>query len=118
MVQQKIAGFITEEECVEILKSVYKDDAEATQTILTAMKGASFKTSQLKNQSREETLKAMARKEGPRHEYFQFMKAILDYQLRQYEESIAKFVGAFRSFDTDKDGIISEVNASQGVARL
>lgn len=87
---------------------MYEDDVR--DMIMSALKMNALKVSpKNKAYTREEKLQQMMKKEKPKYEYNQFSKAVLDFQLRQHEDTLSSFIIAFKQFDTDHDGIIGEV---------
>ena len=38
-----------------------------------------------------------------------FLKCVLDFQLKEHEKFLGYFVNVFKRFDSDRDGILTEV---------
>jgi len=111
MLNNKINGNITEEECNDIINYMYnQEDAEVLLEKLRKFYTYPSKSiADLKRLPRDQQLKLMNEKEKPVIEYFIFQKIILDFQLKSHEKFLKNFVAYFRLVDKDLNGIIDEV---------
>ncbi|CAK58334.1 unnamed protein product (macronuclear) [Paramecium tetraurelia] len=111
MVKQKVAGYITHQEVVDILKSFLEE--EEKDTILNLLKMHQIKTAisvspirkvnQIEQQSRPS-----AQKEPIKYEFSVFIKILLEFFMNLYQQYLANLYVVFESVDHDKDGIINQ----------
>merc|ERR1712046_219129 len=64
------------------------------------------------SRSRRGTREQEARESG-KIMYEDFLKILLDFQLKGHEKFLLKFMKLFRQFDKDKNGVIDEVEFRQ-----
>ncbi|EGR31721.1 hypothetical protein IMG5_103650 [Ichthyophthirius multifiliis] len=111
MLNQKINGWICEEETIDIIKYMYnQEDAES---LIEKQKGfyvygKNATLAERKKMTREEYLGYQQEKEKARIEFTVFQKIILDFQLKSHEKFLRKFIQLYRSVDQDQNGIINE----------
>lgn len=58
--------------------------------------------------TREEQMIRMQQKDYERLQFTDFQKIILDFQLKEHEKFLERFIEAFKSIDTDNNGVINE----------
>ena len=58
--------------------------------------------------TREEQMMRMQQKDFERLQFTDFQKIILDFQLKEHEKFLEKFIDVFKSIDSDNNGIINE----------
>jgi Ca2+-binding EF-hand superfamily protein len=59
--------------------------------------------------TREEQMVRMQQKDFERLQFTDFQKIILDFQLKEHEKFLERFIDAFKSIDNDNNGVINEV---------
>lgn len=59
--------------------------------------------------TREEQLLRMQQKDFERLQFTDFQKIILDFQLKEHEKFLEKFIAVFKVIDGDNNGVINEV---------
>ncbi|CAD8144845.1 unnamed protein product [Paramecium octaurelia] len=111
MVKQKVAGYITHQEVVDIFKSILEE--EERETILNLLKMHQIKVAvsvspikkvnQIEQQSTPST-----QKEPIKYEFSVFIKILLEYFMNLYQSYLANLRVVFESVDHDKDGIINQ----------
>jgi len=58
--------------------------------------------------TREERLALVSQKDSDKLMFSEFTKAVLDFQLREHEKFLYKFIVIFKQIDTDNNGVINE----------
>lgn len=58
--------------------------------------------------TREEQMMRMQQKDYERLQFSDFQKYILDFQLKEHEKFLEKFIAVFKSIDSDNNGVINE----------
>ncbi|CAD8144743.1 unnamed protein product [Paramecium pentaurelia] len=111
MVKQKVAGQITQQEAIEILKCCLGE--EDRETILNLLNMHQIKTatsvSPIKRiNQKEQQRRPSAQKEQIKYEFSIFIKLILEYFMNLYQQYLANLCVVFKSVDHDKDGIINQ----------
>ena len=115
IVNDKTNGYLIEEEWSEIVKYMYnEEDSSILIDDLTVVirkkqhlqtvpvpKGKISREEAVVLREKEKTMKT-------RIFYADFLKVLLDFQLKGHEKFLAKFIQVFRKVDGDADGIISE----------
>ena len=115
MINEKTNGYLYEEEWTEIVKYMYNEEDSSTlidELAVVIRKKKHLKTASVSKGkiSREEAI-ALREKEKTmktRISYADFLKVMLDFQLKGHEKFLAKFIQVFRKVDRDADGIINE----------
>ncbi|KAG9396206.1 EF-hand domain [Carpediemonas membranifera] len=92
--EQKTEGTLTEDEWVDIVKYMYRQD-DALAVIVTIK--SQLKARPTKNGQRPRT----------RVPYSMLVKALLDFQLQGHDRFLMKFRSLFRQYDTDSDGVLT-----------
>lgn len=59
--------------------------------------------------TREEQMIRIQQKDYEKLQFSDFQKIILDFQLKEHEKFLEKFIYAFKSIDSDNNGVINEV---------
>jgi hypothetical protein len=94
-------GLLNEEEWVEIVKYMY--NKEDSVNVIVKVQEAINKINKRRQKAKKELLK------DNRIPYKDFLKVLLDFQLRGHERYLAKFVKLFRQFDTDRNGVLNTI---------
>lgn len=112
MLKAKQKGSVLEEEWSEIVRYMYND---ADSDLLIKVVRQLIDTNDLvENRSKPKTREEVrAAKASERHrkgsvKFKDFLKVLLDFQLKGHEKFLAPFIVVFRSVDRDDDGLISE----------
>lgn len=58
--------------------------------------------------TREERLALVAQKDSDKLLFSEFLKAVLDFQLKEHEKFLYKFIVAFKQVDIDNNGVLNE----------
>eukprot|EP00455_Lapot_gusevi_P034062 TRINITY_DN3746_c0_g2_i1.p1 TRINITY_DN3746_c0_g2~~TRINITY_DN3746_c0_g2_i1.p1 ORF type:complete len:514 (-),score=169.63 TRINITY_DN3746_c0_g2_i1:31-1512(-) len=129
--QKKIKGSLQENEWNELLRVLYPVESERTQVhravqhYIKASAQATLNslTSTLASISRSHSVaasvtKRLAEMEATSIKYSEFIKIVLDFQLTAYEQSLHKYVNAFRTVDRAENGLLSQVQFSNMVCLL
>lgn len=58
--------------------------------------------------TREEQMLRMQQRDFERLQFTDFQKIILDFQLKEHEKFLEKFIAVFKSIDSDNNGVINE----------
>ena len=114
MTKQKMQSFLEEDEWVDIVKYMYNEsDSEliisSIQEAIHQKKYSETSPQKAKTTREEEQLrKEKQRASQGRIAYTDFLKIILDFQLKGHEKFLCKFIQLFRKVDSDNNGIINE----------
>jgi hypothetical protein len=115
MINEKSNGFLYEEEWNDIVRYMYNE--EDSMVLIDEITAVIKKKEHLNSIpmpkgkiSREETLILKEKEKAlkTRILYSDFLKTLLDFQLRGHEKFLNKFIQIFRKVDNDADGIINE----------
>lgn len=68
--------------------------------------------------TREERLAMIAQKDSDKLLFSEFLKAVLDFQLKEHEKFLCKFIMVFKEVDTDNNGVLNEDEFSELVKRM
>ncbi|KAJ9457556.1 putative structural maintenance of chromosome (SMC) family protein [Diplonema papillatum] len=111
LVHKRTAGYMQEEEWVDIVKYMY--NAEDSVSIIMRVR----EVIKEKNPPRRRAGRRNRADPLPREQnsllYGDFLKVLLDFQLQGHERFLGKFVKLFRQFDADKNGILNEAEFVQ-----
>jgi len=110
LVHKRTAGYILEEEWVDIVKYMY--NAEDSVSIIMRVR----EIIKEKNPPRRRTGRTNEpgkEKDSNNILYHDFLKVLLDFQLQGHERFLGKFVRLFKQFDADKNGILNEAEFVQ-----
>ena len=122
MLQEKLGSWVTVEECTDIVKYMYNQtDTDIILTILTNLQDK--KTSDLPEKKRltREELNLKKQREAAfrgRIQYKEFLKVLLDFQLRGHEKFLQTFVQLYKEVDSDGNGIINEAEFRELLGRV
>ena len=119
-IYDKVNGFLTEEEWVDVVKYMY-NEKDSAQII-----GVTYEVIQNKNYSKSPPKLKMTREEMMKREkggkkkiaYADFLKVLLDFQLRGHEKFLERFINIFRAVDADTNGIIDEKEFKEMVTSI
>jgi len=111
LLKKRMASSVYEEEWVDIIKYMYNHEDSVT----LIMKCKDLIASQTKAEEsvkpargRGRTAAANDNREATKMAYTDFLKVLLDFQLKGHEKFLLKFMKLFRQFDKDKNGVINE----------
>lgn len=113
MVNEKMNGFLTEDEWVEIIKFMYNDlDSEVIIEDISQLKTENS-TERLNNKnrvSREEAILMREKEKTLKHRvsFVEFVNTLLNFQLRGHIKYLSKFVQSFKKVDQNLDGVVNE----------
>lgn len=68
--------------------------------------------------TREERLALVAQKDSDKLLFSEFQKAVLDFQLKEHEKFLYKFIMVFKSVDSDNNGVLNEEEFTQLVDKM
>ena len=112
MVQERISGYLNEDEWVDIIKFMYneQDSLEIIDEIYQLRPETSFEIAPKTRISREELnlLKEKEKSLKNRISYAELVNSLLDFQMRGHQKYLEKFVKLFKKSDGNNDGIINE----------
>ncbi len=110
MVEAITAGNIDEWLWRKIVGKMYDaEDAAALEKICAELTRSLGEEKQAKKLTREEMMLWDSRRTEPRLLFKEFLKAVLDFQLREHEKFLKRFLEVFRGVDLDGDGVLTEV---------
>jgi len=111
ILKKRVASSVFEEEWVDIIKYMYNHEDSVT----LIMKCKDLIASQAKAEEQMKPARGRGRsqqapenKEAVKMAYNDFLKVLLDFQLKGHEKFLLKFMKLFRQFDKDKNGVINE----------
>jgi hypothetical protein len=111
LLKKRMASSVYEEEWVDIIKYMYNHEDSVT----LIMKCKDLIASQTKAEEMNKPARGRGRaaveaeaKESGKMAYVDFLKVLLDFQLKGHEKFLLKFMKLFRQFDKDKNGVINE----------
>ena len=58
--------------------------------------------------TREERLALVSQKDSDKLMFAEFSKAVLDFQLKEHEKFLFKFIVVFKQVDRDNNGVVNE----------
>lgn len=114
MVNERMAGFLTEDEWNEIVRFMYNEnDAEF---IIEQLYSQKVKDEILTDRpsrgkmSREEANIVREKEKALKNRilFNEFVNFLLDFQLRGHQKFLSNFIKVFRRIDTDSDGVLNE----------
>lgn len=102
ILQKKLGaiGVLNEEEWVDIIKYMY--NKEDSVNVIVKVQDAINKLNLRRQKNKKELLR------DNKIPYNEFLKVLLDFQLKGHERFLSKFVKLFKQFDNDKNGVINE----------
>ena len=68
--------------------------------------------------TREERLAMVSQKDSDKLMFEEFSKCVLDFQLREHEKFLYKFIVIFKQIDSDNNGVINEEEFIELVKRM
>eukprot|EP01063_Lacrimia_lanifica_P005883 TRINITY_DN13544_c0_g1_i1.p1 TRINITY_DN13544_c0_g1~~TRINITY_DN13544_c0_g1_i1.p1 ORF type:complete len:715 (+),score=385.54 TRINITY_DN13544_c0_g1_i1:85-2229(+) len=110
LVHKRTAGYILEEEWVDIVKYMY--NAEDSVSIIMRVREIIKEKRPPRRRAGRRTETEQA-KDSNNLLYHDFLKVLLDFQLQGHERFLGKFVKLFKQFDADKNGILNEAEFVQ-----
>lgn len=113
MLSEKCAGYVSEEEWMDIVKYMYNPtDAELLVTLLRELqqKRAVALLPAKKKLTRNELTQIREKQSAQRNRisYRDFLKVLLDFQLHGHEKFLQTFIDHFQAADQDQNGVINE----------
>jgi hypothetical protein len=112
LLKKRMASSVYEEEWVDIIKYMYNH--EDSVTLIMKCKDLIASQSRVDQEQvkpargRGRTAPATDSREMTKTAYTDFLKVLLDFQLKGHEKFLLKFMKLFRQFDKDKNGVINE----------
>ena len=94
------SGLLNEEEWVDIIKYMY--NKEDSVNVIVKVQDAINKLNFRRQKNKRDALK------DNKIPYNEFLKVLLDFQLKGHERFLSKFVQLFKQVDNDKNGIVNE----------
>jgi hypothetical protein len=111
LLKKRIAASVYEEEWSDIIKYMYNHEDSVT----LIMKCKDLISLQAREEEANKPVRGRGRaaqaqdaKESTKMAYSDFLKVLLDFQLKGHEKFLLKFMKLFRQFDKDKNGVINE----------
>lgn len=106
MLRKRVNGTVTEDEWIDIVKYMYntEDSVSIIMRIRDILKQRAA-VPRRQGTSRRGTVK----EEVPLLNYSELLRILLDFQLEGHERFLSKFVRIFKQFDTDRNGVVNEV---------
>jgi len=115
LLAKRIKSFVYEDEWTDIIKYMYNPE-DSVNLIVKCKEFIAASQEQQQRQvsarGRRGTREQEARDQG-KIMYDDFLKILLDFQLKGHEKFLLKFMKLFRQFDKDKNGVIDEVEFRQ-----
>lgn len=121
-------GFIDDNSWARIIERMYDEQdwfilEEKFRDIIQNRQNEKFLSDSSSRQSkrkltREERLALVSQKDSDKLLYSEFLKAVLDFQLKEHEKFLYKFIVAFKQVDTDNNGVVNEDEFSELVKRM
>lgn len=68
--------------------------------------------------TREERLAMVSQKDSDKLLFTEFMKTVLDFQLKEHEKFLYKFIVVFKQIDGDNNGVVNEDEFIELVKRM
>lgn len=125
MQTEKTNGFLGEDEWLDIVKYMYNEtDSELLINLLKEFTSRkAYPVDHLPRKQRLSREDILARRERERSlkgriAYKDFLKVLLDYQLKGHEQFLAPYLRLFSNIDSDSNGIISEFEFRNLVASM
>lgn len=111
LLKKRMASSVYEEEWVDIIKYMYNHDDSVTlimkcKDLISSQQKAEEQVKPARGRGR--TQSANESREATKTAYTDFLKVLLDFQLKGHEKFLLKFMKLFRQFDKDKNGVINE----------
>lgn len=112
LLKKRMASSVYEEEWVDIIKYMYNH--EDSVTLIMKMKDVIASQQRVDQEQvkpargRGRTAPPTDNREATKTSYVDFLKVLLDFQLKGHEKFLLKFMKLFRQFDKDKNGVINE----------
>jgi len=111
LLKKRMAASVYEEEWSDIIKYMYNHEDSVT-LIMKCKDLIQFQAREAEAnkpvRGRGRTTPAQDAKESSKMAFSDFLKVLLDFQLKGHEKFLLKFMKLFRQFDKDKNGVINE----------
>merc|ERR1712166_1650290 len=111
LLNKRIKSFVFEEEWTDIIKYMYNHEDSVSLIIKCKDYIEASQHSQqqqpAQRRGRRDT-REEAQRESGKMMFDDFLKILLDFQLKGHEKFLLKFMKLFRQFDKDKNGVINE----------
>jgi len=112
LLKKRMASSVYEEEWVDIIKYMYNHEDSVTLIMkckdLIASQSRVDQDQVKPARGRGRTAPPTDNREATKTAYTDFLKVLLDFQLKGHEKFLLKFMKLFRQFDKDKNGVINE----------
>ena len=110
LLKKRMSTTVYEEEWVDIIKYMYNH--EDSVSLIMKCKDLIASQNRVEDQNRAVRGRGRAQevdnREGSKLAFTDFLKILLDFQLKGHEKFLLKFMKLFRQFDKDKNGVINE----------
>eukprot|EP01029_Cantina_marsupialis_P007920 TRINITY_DN1903_c0_g1_i1.p1 TRINITY_DN1903_c0_g1~~TRINITY_DN1903_c0_g1_i1.p1 ORF type:complete len:660 (+),score=241.96 TRINITY_DN1903_c0_g1_i1:96-2075(+) len=114
ILDKKMKGTVDEEEWVDIVKYMY--NREDSLSLIVLIKDLAKEQTQMRTSPSRRAIREPEVKESVK--YGDFVKILLDFQLKGHEKFLAKFRRFFRDVDNGKSGVINEVQFRELLSRI
>merc|ERR1711865_1335827 len=111
LLTKRVKSFVFEEEWTDIIKYMYNHE----DSVSLIMKCKDYIEASQHSQQQQPTqrrgrrdTREEAQRESGKIMFDDFLKILLDFQLKGHEKFLLKFMKLFRQFDKDKNGVINE----------
>jgi hypothetical protein len=108
ILKKRMVSSVFEEEWVDIIKYMYNHEDSVTLIMKCKDLIASQNKAEDMNRPARGRGRAIESKEVTKLAFTEFLKVLLDFQLKGHEKFLLKFMKLFRQFDKDKNGVINE----------
>lgn len=111
LLKKRMSSSVYEEEWVDIIKYMYNHEDSVTlimkvKDLIASQNRAEESVKPSRGRGRAPA--ASEQRESSKTAYVDFLKVLLDFQLKGHEKFLLKFMKLFRQFDKDKNGVINE----------
>lgn len=107
ILEDRVQGLILEDEWCEIVKYMYNEaDSQLLLNLIWTNVSSKSSISTNRSRSREDLQKKEARNTGIA--YTEFLKLLLDFQLKAHEKFLQPFIKIFKTIANNKSGVLNE----------
>lgn len=126
--EQIMNGFIEDAYWAKIIEKMYDDQdcytlEETFRDIIQTRQNSNFSAregsrSSKRKMTREERIALISQKDSDKLLFSEFLKAVLDFQLKEHEKFLYKFIVMFKQVDIDNNGVLNEEEFIDLVKRM
>jgi hypothetical protein len=106
MLRKRVNGTVSEDEWIDIVKYMY--NTEDSVSIIMRIRDI-LKQRAAVPRRQGTARRTQIKEEVPLLQYSELLRILLDFQLEGHERFLSKFVRIFKQFDTDRNGVVNEV---------